>query len=452
MKSEYIMSEQEKSERQAKIMVRKQSTTKSRVDLMMNAKAVESNADLIKNAKMAKFDDNLTGSMTFSNANEHSFESMATFNSADKRILEETNPLANIKEEFTNLSNDYDLEQLFQPTSAQSVDSYNTNTYTSIVLGGNTSLGYTTGGGLVMSDYSTVKIEDYPTTPSSSQPLQSFELSSTTTPTNSIDSSSATKMGIIDLNINSSSKIDEDNIEENKTDSSPYEIESDFSLQRELESETMRKLLRQVKIIRESNFYQTRYCLLLRTRSSNKCMMHFDHCKLKYLTTIVGIMQAETIQELPINAKHIDLLKIAEILTFNFIKMCKKLHAFQVLSQDDQVALVKGGVMETLIMWSIMNINLERECWEAVVSNIFKHYEYLNYNYLYQQDLNRNFKFSLKLELLKKANPKLFEEHRKYALSFEPEWRFDDTLMSLLVIIMLFNEDRPKLSNVEQVK
>lgn len=73
-------------------------------------------------------------------------------------------------------------------------------------------------------------------------------------------------------------------------------------------------------------------------------------------------------------------------------------------------------------------------------------------NLLFSQDLNRNFKFSLKLELLKEAHPELFEEHRKYALSFEPEWRFDDTLMSLMVVITLFNEHRLRLKNVEQVK
>lgn len=385
MKSEYIMSDQEKSERQVKIMMRKQSTTKSRAELMAGT-GEGGGVDPAKNVKMAKFEGNMTtGSMTFpttaTNGNEHNFESMTTtttFNSADKRLLEETNPLANIKEEFTNPSTDYDLEQLFQPSGMQSIDNYNNtnannNTYASIVAGGNSLLGYTTGGGLIMSGYSMVKVEDLPaSSSSSSQPLQSFELSSTTASTSSLDNSPTTA-GTSDLNnINANPKMEEDNGEDDKANNnnnnSSYEIESDFTLQRELESETMRKLLRQVKIIRESNFYQTRYCLLLRARSSNKCMMHFDYCKLKYLTTIVGIMQAETIQDLPIKARHIDLLKIAEILTFNFIKMCKKLHSFQMLSQDDQVALVKGGVMETLIMWSIMNINLEKECWEAVVS------------------------------------------------------------------------------------
>ncbi len=56
------------------------------------------------------------------------------------------------------------------------------------------------------------------------------------------------------------------------------------------------------------------------------------------------------------------------------------------------------------------------------------------------------------MDVLKEANLKLFEAHRKYALSFEPEWRFDDNLMSLLIAITLFTPDRPNLTNVEAIR
>ncbi|KPM05065.1 nuclear hormone receptor-like protein 2 [Sarcoptes scabiei] len=101
--------------------------------------------------------------------------------------------------------------------------------------------------------------------------------------------------------------------------------------------------------------------------------------------------------------------------------------------QEDQVALVKGGVMDSLMIWSMMTINLEKECWEAL-------------------DLERNFKFSLKMEMLKEANPKLYEKHRSYVLSFEPEWRSDDNLMSLLMAIALFNPDQSNIVNIEMIR
>lgn len=142
---------------------------------------------------------------------------------------------------------------------------------------------------------------------------------------------------------------------------------------RELEeSETMKKLLRKVKIIRESNYYPTKFHLLVRTKEKNRRVSNHGSCKLKYLTSIIQIMQAETIHNLPSGHKFIELIRITEIVTFNFIKMYKKLYAFQVLSQEDQVALVKGGVMETLMIWSMMTINLEKECWEALVSQFFR--------------------------------------------------------------------------------
>ncbi|KAF7488695.1 Nuclear hormone receptor HR96 [Sarcoptes scabiei] len=199
-------------------------------------------------------------------------------------------------------------------------------------------------------------------------------------------------------------------------------------------SETVIRLLKKVKIIREGNYTVNKFHLLLLTKDKiRQNLSERDSCRLKYLTSIVQIFSAETIADLPIDRKFIDLIRIAEIVTFNFIKLCKKLYTFQALDQEDQVALVKGGVMDSLMIWSMMTINLEKECWEAL-------------------DLERNFKFSLKMEMLKEANPKLYEKHRSYVLSFEPEWRSDDNLMSLLMAIALFNPDQSNIVNIEMIR
>lgn len=199
------------------------------------------------------------------------------------------------------------------------------------------------------------------------------------------------------------------------------------------EPESVKKLLRKVKVIRESGFYPTKFQLLVRAHSAEKSLSLSERCRLKYLTSVVQIMQAEIITDLPINSKCLDLMRIAETVTFCFIKMCKKLNAFQALSPEDQVGLVKGRVVETLILWSMMTINLEKECWEAL-------------------DLERNIKFSLKMELLKEANKKLYEEHRRFAMSFDPEWRFNDNLMSLLLAISLYDADKSELSNTQAIR
>ena len=68
------------------------------------------------------------------------------------------------------------------------------------------------------------------------------------------------------------------------------------------------------------------------------------------------------------------------------------------------------------------------------------------------QDLERNCKFSLKMEVLKQVNSFVYEAHRKYALSFAPEWRFDDSVMSLLIAISIFCPDRPNLTDVHKIR
>lgn len=156
----------------------------------------------------------------------------------------------------------------------------------------------------------------------------------------------------------------------NEINESKLTIDKEEIDRQNMADERLIKLKNKVKIIRESGYSVTKFHLLLRAATSNhpkNVLTEHGSCRLKYLTSIVQILSAETISDLPTDQKFIDLILIAEIVTFNFIKMCKKLYSFQELSQEDQVALVKGSVMDTLIIWSMMTINLEKECWEALV-------------------------------------------------------------------------------------
>lgn len=56
------------------------------------------------------------------------------------------------------------------------------------------------------------------------------------------------------------------------------------------------------------------------------------------------------------------------------------------------------------------------------------------------------------MDVLKQADLGLYEKLKKYALSFEPEWRFDDNLMSLLIGISIFSPDRANLIEVDKIK
>lgn len=129
------------------------------------------------------------------------------------------------------------------------------------------------------------------------------------------------------------------------------------------EKESLAEIMRRVKVIREN--YILPYEVL--RENAIKELTSNEKLKLSQLVSSVHLMQYETVYELPLSERFVDLVRITEIITRMLIKMCKMLTGFQNLSQEDQIALLKGGCMETLLIRSIMTINLEKECWESLV-------------------------------------------------------------------------------------
>lgn len=67
-----------------------------------------------------------------------------------------------------------------------------------------------------------------------------------------------------------------------------------------------------------------------------------------------------------------------------------------------------------------------------------------------QQDHDR-FK-NIKLKVLKAAPGNVYEEHKRFILAFQPEWRQDHNIIFLLSAITLFTPERPNIIHGDAIK
>lgn len=122
------------------------------------------------------------------------------------------------------------------------------------------------------------------------------------------------------------------------------------------------------------------------------------------------------------NNSLIDVINLTNSAVRRMIKMAKKMGCFKTLCEDDQVALLKGGCTELMILRSVMAYDYEKDCWPLPDN-------------------------PLHLNVLKEAKGNLYEEHKKYINSFEPHLRTDNVVMLIITAIRLFCPTRPKLVN-----
>ncbi|UYV63444.1 Hr96 [Cordylochernes scorpioides] len=113
------------------------------------------------------------------------------------------------------------------------------------------------------------------------------------------------------------------------------------------------------------------------------------------------------------------------------IKMSKRISSFRSLCQADQIALLKGGCCELLILRSVMSYEPEKECWKGPEGPKV---------------------MSIKVDVLKKAGGTVYEQHKKFIMGFSPKWKSDENIMLLLSAITLFSPDRPHVIHKEVIK
>ncbi|ELU05476.1 hypothetical protein CAPTEDRAFT_119973, partial [Capitella teleta] len=128
-----------------------------------------------------------------------------------------------------------------------------------------------------------------------------------------------------------------------------------------------------------------------------------------------------------------DLVNIAELSVRRVIAMAKQMKDFKVLSQTDQIALLKGGSIELLILRSVVSFDKEKQ-------------QFLDMN-------DTESHKALKLEQFKKAEngTGLFEEHMKFVKTLAVDIGADQTTLLLLLVISLYSPDRDNLKEKDHV-
>ena len=158
---------------------------------------------------------------------------------------------------------------------------------------------------------------------------------------------------------------------------------------------------------------------------------HLELYRLKELveadTSVQGVRDS-TVD--PKNPNLLDVVKMTDHAIRRFINMSKKLSGFRSLCEQDQIALLKGGCPELMILRSVMTYNTENDYWT-----------------------DANDKAIMKMEVLKLGSKgkDLYAKNRSFIESFR-SLRQDKNIMMILGAITLFTPERPNVQHVDSVK
>lgn len=139
----------------------------------------------------------------------------------------------------------------------------------------------------------------------------------------------------------------------------------------------------------------------------------------------------------PEDPKLLTLINLTAIAIKRLIKMVKKINAFKNMCQEDQVALLKGGCTEMMILRSLMQYDVDHSIWNIPHS--------------------REIMTSIKGDVLKLAKNNVYEEYENFIRTFESRLRKDENIILIMSAIVLFTPTRAKTVHtdviiLEQVK
>ncbi|XP_025017423.1 nuclear hormone receptor HR96 [Tetranychus urticae] len=186
--------------------------------------------------------------------------------------------------------------------------------------------------------------------------------------------------------------------------------------------------LRVNRRILETNFTPL-YLRNDRTQPSHQ-LNELESMKLEELMTAFGTID-EPLFTKPYDEDHTDitdLVRLSDLSIRRIIKWCKRIQCFRNLCIEDQIALLKGGCLEMMLMKASISFNLDDECWQDEIT-----------------------KCSLTLNVFRTKGD-LYNAHREFIKNFNPRWRQDHYVNLLLVAIVLFTPERANLRHPNTVR
>ncbi|KAK9890568.1 hypothetical protein WA026_011938 [Henosepilachna vigintioctopunctata] len=127
----------------------------------------------------------------------------------------------------------------------------------------------------------------------------------------------------------------------------------------------------------------------------------------------------------------LDIINFTAIVIRRLIKMAKKINAFKNLCQEDQVALLKGGSTEIMILRSAIHYNSNSHTWQ-----IPKQHQ----------------TFHINMDVLKLAKNNAYQIIEKFMKAFDNSWGTDENIILIMCAIALFTPDRPKVVHKDVIK
>ncbi|KAJ0170669.1 hypothetical protein K1T71_013441 [Dendrolimus kikuchii] len=128
----------------------------------------------------------------------------------------------------------------------------------------------------------------------------------------------------------------------------------------------------------------------------------------------------------------ITIVNLTAIAIRRLIKIAKKINAFKNLCEEDQVALLKGGCIEMMILRSTMTYDGQRNQWKIPHS---------------QEQFG-----SIRTDVLKLAKGNIYRSHESFIRSFDPKWRQDENVILIMSAILLFVPDRARVVHRDVIK
>ncbi|XP_071091081.1 vitamin D3 receptor-like isoform X1 [Haliotis cracherodii] len=123
-----------------------------------------------------------------------------------------------------------------------------------------------------------------------------------------------------------------------------------------------------------------------------------------------------------------DLFNMTDIFIRRLIKFAKLIPEFRALAQEDQIHLLKGGIMEIFVLRSAMGFDKQQQMWK------------------YKMGTGTTSKLSPTI-IKDTLGHEMYTEHVKFVKSFHVLTGSNRIVMMLLFIIELFSSDRPNLKN-----
>ncbi|XP_050398810.1 vitamin D3 receptor isoform X1 [Patella vulgata] len=126
-----------------------------------------------------------------------------------------------------------------------------------------------------------------------------------------------------------------------------------------------------------------------------------------------------------------DLFNLTDMFIRRLIKFGKVLPEFKMLSQEDQISILKGGIMEIFVLRSAMAFDKEKEKWK------------------YKDEGGKK---ELDPKIIASAlSSDMYSSHIQFVRSLHELINSNRLILMLLFIIELFSPDRPNLKNKEHV-